>query len=442
MKKIIFLIMTITLIGMMSCSDYYAEDITDDSVHSVESVLEQAKNKILSMGLDTTDMMELGNYYVVENDILINKDSLDSFNLTRQYRTSIYVNNRMTISVGVDNTITESSGWIEAIKEVINIYNEHTGLNFYYSSSPNILISKKAVGNNYTCAQGEFPTSSSYPGKNVYINTRFYSNIDTYLTHKQKVFLLMHEIGHNLGLRHTNCAVNGEGTSGAVKISGTPDTDIDSYMNSNTCNHIWLSMPYYDDIALKSLWPKPVMCTLTLDGVGEQEFEQGTTPYIPDPPVPEGKTTFKGWFYDKELTRPYNKEHLYDDTVLYPKWVVRIYAGHYSGTSSVSTSFVINTPTMVTFRSVLCSGLNDWSDVLSYNKVCANLVYPSSSPIECEVYTQDYNEEVSSCNKAFEKKIMLNRLGTYIITAHFPIPEDQGANVYCKHGSVETTVEY
>ena len=66
-------------------------DIVDNPINNTESVLEQAKNRILSMGLDTTDMIEIDGYYVVENDILINKDSLFNVPQTRQYSATYFV---------------------------------------------------------------------------------------------------------------------------------------------------------------------------------------------------------------------------------------------------------------------------------------------------------------------------------------------------------------
>lgn len=86
MKKIFYSIFIIILSATIhSCSDDATDGIVDNSIKNTESLLEQAKNRILSMGLDTTDMIEIDGYYVVENDILINKDSLFRVPLTRQY---------------------------------------------------------------------------------------------------------------------------------------------------------------------------------------------------------------------------------------------------------------------------------------------------------------------------------------------------------------------
>ena len=66
--------------------------------------------------------------------------------------------------------------------------------------------------------------------------------------------LMMHELGHNLGLRHTDCFMKGEGNGsyGMVKIPNTPEIDQVSYMNSNTCGLNWNGMPFYDAVALRN----------------------------------------------------------------------------------------------------------------------------------------------------------------------------------------------
>lgn len=94
MKKIFYLIFIIILSATIhSCSDDATDGIVDNSIKNTESLLEQAKNRILSMGLDTTDMIEIDGYYVVENDILINKDSLFNVPQTRQYSATYFVSN-------------------------------------------------------------------------------------------------------------------------------------------------------------------------------------------------------------------------------------------------------------------------------------------------------------------------------------------------------------
>ncbi len=370
MKKIFYSIFIIILsVTIHSCSDDATDGIVNNSINNTESLLEQAKNRILSMGLDTTDMIEIDGYYVVENDILINKDSLFRVPLTRQYSATNYVSNKQTITIGVDNTISASSGWIEAIKSVVDIYNEYTGLKFVYSEyNPTIRVSKKDFGDyrDLVCAQGEFPTSSRRPGSNVYINTGFFADIDNYLSHNEKVFLLMHEIGHNLGLRHTDCAVNGEGVSdvGMVKIPNTPDTDSNSYMNSGTCGYSWTGMPKYDAVALRYLWPATCIIRFMNCNIDNVTFSANDGYTIERTLIPDsisGKR-FAGWYFDEELTMPYDYTELFKSATLYPKWktpsgvIIKTNSNH----SDYPLSFEMQETMEVVLTGKVYKGANSW----------------------------------------------------------------------------------
>ena len=91
MKNFIFyFLFSVSLIAVSSCSDDVTEGIVDNSIKNTESVLEQAKNRILSMGLDTTDMIEIDGYYVVENDMRMKNDSLCNVPQARQYSSTYF----------------------------------------------------------------------------------------------------------------------------------------------------------------------------------------------------------------------------------------------------------------------------------------------------------------------------------------------------------------
>jgi predicted Zn-dependent protease len=69
-------------------------------------------------------------------------------------------------------------------------------------------------------ARAYLPTSNGRPGVSVEINA-YYNT----LAANQKLFAITHELGHTIGFHHTNQ------TSG-IYISGTPQTDANSVMNS------------------------------------------------------------------------------------------------------------------------------------------------------------------------------------------------------------------
>lgn len=450
MKNNILLVWIVILFfAFSSCS----KDSIIESVDNIDSIsmLEKAKVKILSMGLDTTDIEEWGNFYVVEQDILINKDSLFISPMTRQYHTTYTVNNGQTITINVDNTITASSGWIEAIKEVISIYNEYTGLYLLYteSAAATITISKKAVGTNRTCAQGQFPFASGKPGTHLYINTQFYQNIDTYLTHNQKVFLMMHELGHNLGLRHTNCAVNGEGSgsSGMVKIPGTPDTDSNSYMNSATCRYSWTGMPEYDKIALAYLFP--LLYTVHFENctnVTDENFLKGQRYVLDRRIIPEKEGySFAGWHHAPEgIYAPCRYDYIVtSNKTVYAHWtyastdVVKYCSSHsYAGNSS-SYKFSRVCPVCITIR--VYKGENTWEEIKQFNDTYFEMSGSSLSDYKINMEPfMNVSETVPYVE--YIDNIVLDE-GLYTFQSKFTNKLGPQREIDGKHGYMITTIE-
>lgn len=58
---------------------------------------------------------------------------------------------------------------------------------------------------------------------------------------------------------------------------------------------------------------------------------------LPDAPVKEGHH-FVGWYYDEELTRPYNGEPIYADTTLYPKFEINTYTVTYDSNNGTAVN--------------------------------------------------------------------------------------------------------
>ena len=118
-----------------SCAEEDNMVISNEMLTESSLQMEQAKIAIYAMGLDTTFISEWDRYYVVEEDILVCKDSVNlSRTLTRQYKTTYHVDNFQTITIGVDNTIASNTNWREAVQEVIVLYNKYTGLKFVYAA--------------------------------------------------------------------------------------------------------------------------------------------------------------------------------------------------------------------------------------------------------------------------------------------------------------------
>ena len=78
----------------------------------------------------------------------------------------------------------------------------------------------------------------------------------------QKIYNMVHELGHCFGLRHTNWKSRNE--SNAYDIYGTPDSDSYSVMNGGTAEYQWSGFSEGDKKAIEYLYPS----TFTADFVG------------------------------------------------------------------------------------------------------------------------------------------------------------------------------
>lgn len=86
--------------------------------------------------------------------------------------------------------------------------------------------------------------------------------MENFLSLSQRIFLLAHEVGHNLGFRHTNVTNN----PNAILIPGTTSNDPNSVMNSNTCGLFWNGFSEKDRYAIKELWPTSAIWEVKLKG--------------------------------------------------------------------------------------------------------------------------------------------------------------------------------
>ncbi|MBA3649185.1 MAG: protease [Chitinophagales bacterium] len=212
-------------------------------------ISQETLNKIHNLGFGTDDVQIVEQGYLVEGDIVLTEELLNSTpdqQLLRianneQYRTTNLVTGLpRNITVSIDSKLPSSYG--PALDEAIRRYNAEnlTITMTKVTSGAAISISK---GHGSYLASSGFPTSSGAPYSQVLINSQSLGSGDGSSTFTNYIAtILVHEIGHCIGFRHTDymdrsysCggAYSNEGASnvGAILIPGTPSgPDAGSFM--------------------------------------------------------------------------------------------------------------------------------------------------------------------------------------------------------------------
>ncbi len=238
MKKI--LLFSLIAVSLFSCKKGSEQAVTTDGISA------EIKAKIANLGFGTSDIHQTDDGYLVEGDILLTEDLLNSTpdqKLLRiagdeQYRTTNLVTGLpRVLTVKVTNLGT---AFISGADLAISRYNA-LGLRITFqritSGTPNITIqgfNQGPSGGYITLGSSGFPTSSGNPYSTVKMNTNsaaYGSNPDVNYVGS----VIQHEIGHCIGMRHTDyynraysCGgtATNEGASnvGAILIPGTPST--------------------------------------------------------------------------------------------------------------------------------------------------------------------------------------------------------------------------
>ncbi|MCD6066757.1 MAG: Dual-action metallo-peptidase [Bacteroidetes bacterium] len=223
---------------------------------------------ISSMGFSIEKMEDYGDFLLVEEDIMFTKEKLDArmadgaTQKTTQASTGLHLDRTpvSNILVYVDPSIpvggvddwradlsTAMAHWNNITDCIVNLtITTNSGL-----ADITVRSDANALPDNYQ-AIAEFPANSSDPGYQIRINLDFNSNMT--VSSGQKVYNMVHEIGHCIAFRHTNWSAAGE--SSAFEIGhGCPATDPNSVMNGGTALSSWTSFSTYDDLAAKLVYP-------------------------------------------------------------------------------------------------------------------------------------------------------------------------------------------
>ncbi len=248
-------ILALSLFGVLLFSCNKQEENLSQSQEQTNEISKEVLLKIGSLALNTSDVKLFKNKqldgteedaYLVEGDIIIPKNQLNSMDLhggitTEQYRTNNLVSAPRTIKVvglnGGSNGL--STNMRSGLQAAINRYNNlgltiKFTLTFTTNTTGADIVVRRQVG----AAGGVagFPS-----GGRPFGTATIFSGLDN-SSSALNSHVIAHEIGHCIGFRHTDwfsrqsCGVNqneGTGSIGAVQIPGTPSGyDSTSYMRA------------------------------------------------------------------------------------------------------------------------------------------------------------------------------------------------------------------
>ena len=238
-KNLMFALFFVSLV--FSCQK---ENEVTTAPKSTES---EVYKRILSAGFKKKSIVEYKDYYLVEGDIVFNKNKVSrTLKHTGTYYVYVYSNNFTYLN----QSTYDANIALATETACMNYCANFSGIHFEIADTPgdaDIRIDNAPQEVGYACGAADFPDSSGYPGHNIYINDWYVNEAGT-TSNAQLVFLIMHELGHTIGLMHTNDSNYG------TYIDGTPTSDEYSLMNSNTCGNTG-GFSTGDMTAINTLYP-------------------------------------------------------------------------------------------------------------------------------------------------------------------------------------------
>lgn len=244
-----FTFIALAAIVIASCSKTKETPVAPDpQTEKTEKVL----SYIQSLGFPSSAIVENGDHYVVEEDIIFPKNMVIPAGQpkTEQYYTGSLVNatNKKNIRVKVDASMTSMNAEVtSAVNQWNGIAGSTVKFSIVTSGTYDILIKDENLGNG-VCGQGTFPSGGA-AGNLIKIN-KAYIAANSFA---QRQRTITHELGHNISLRHTNWSAIGEGS--ATAVPGVGGTDASSLMNGGQCNSGATVLSVKDKQATVALYP-------------------------------------------------------------------------------------------------------------------------------------------------------------------------------------------
>ncbi|PST82316.1 hypothetical protein C7T94_16160 [Pedobacter yulinensis] len=215
--------------------------------------------KIQSMGFSTVGISDGGNYYLVEDDIMLSKSYVSNYVPGTPAPIVAFDN----INIIIDQSIWANPLWNNALSTAVSAWNLEPNMNvklhIIASTSGNSNIALPPPSERHiTVVQSStpqsvpvlarFPINDGRPGQEIYFNPNFkYASTGQGVTQAQAAWNLVHAIGHSLGFSHAS----GTGAETSIMLKGT---------SSSAFNDIGFST--YDSQTLSAKYPISTQSTV------------------------------------------------------------------------------------------------------------------------------------------------------------------------------------
>ncbi len=246
---------------------------------STSPTTDEVYKYIQKLGYSESAIKDMGDYYLVGEDIVFSKNLKFEANPEshlapgtvedRQYGGQSYIaySRQPNITIKIDATMTDLANLIQG---VVNLYNSIPNCRLHLSittgDSPDILIKNSIILDDLNilrlCGTAPLPVNGR-AGATVEIDRAFItsSTVSGEIAAEQIQRTIIHEIGHAIGLKHTNWAVLRERTNTNNKTTAsnifgtTTDQDANSQMNGQMCGRRPAGFSPQDIIAIQQLYP-------------------------------------------------------------------------------------------------------------------------------------------------------------------------------------------